>query len=358
MKYFAGWGPLLEQCFDELCHFIGQRPDIICDNASEKHGRTLHGIPCAAFDVARNDPDAEFYITVRNHRDIARQLESQGHRRIHVACFERGYYKLTRITPWNKPPPEPRTFPGDFFRGRNALITGASRGLGACLALRLAALGCNLTLHARRIEHLEKTRAACRTHGQRIDTVAADLECPDAVQALIDALMDTPNGPDIIYNNAAVPPVVPASHYQIPAGDFERCFRINALAPMLLTNAFIPAMLARNFGRIVNVTTESQFRPAIAAYTCSKAALDKFVSDLAPTMNGTGVAINLVNPGALRTDMNPNDGKPVDTAINGLLIAALLEQGNGRWIAAQDYAGLSLDEAYAEAHARLERTGP
>lgn len=358
MKYFAGWGPLLEQCFDELCHFIGQRPDFICDNASEKHGRTLHGIPCVAFDVARDDPDAEFFITVRKHRDIAREIESLGHKRIHIVHFERSYYKLTRIVPWRAESLQHRPFPADFFQDKNVFISGASRGLGATLAVKLAALGSNLTLHARQIEHLEKTRAACLAHGQRVDTVAADLERPDEVQRLIRELMRGTSGPDIIYNNAAVPPVAPANLYQIPASDFERCFRINALAPMLLANAFIPTMLARHFGRIVNVTTEAQYRPAIAAYTCSKAALDKFVCDLAPTLQGSGVAITLVNPGALRTDMNPTGGAPVETAINGLLVAALLEQGNGCWIAAQDYAGLSPDEVYAEALCRLERTGP
>ncbi len=358
MKYFAGWGTLLEQCFDELCHFIGERPDFICDNAIQKHGRKLHGVPCINFDTARNDPDAEFFITVRNYHGIARQIENQGHRCIRIVHFERGYYKLSRITLWDNRPIPSLPFPTDFFRGKNIFISGASRGLGASLAVHLAALGANLTLHARRLEHLKKIQAACKVYGQEVAVMAADLEDQTETQALIDKLMHTANEPDILYNNAAVPPKAPANQYQILSSDFERSFRINTIAPILLANAFLPAMLARKFGRIVNVSTESQHRPAIAAYTCSKAALDKFVFDLAPTLDGTGVAINLVNPGALRTDMNPTGAQPVESAINGLLVAALLEQSNGCWISAQDYNGLSLDEAHAEAITRLNIASP
>lgn len=355
MRYFAGWGTLLEQCFDELCHFTGRRPDFICDNAIEKQGKALRGIPCVPFAAARNDPDAEFFITVRNHRGIAQQIASLGHKRIHCVHFERSYYKLARITPWPAPSCPPPALPSDFFRGKNVLITGASRGLGAQLAIELAFLGANLTLHARKIEHLEKTRAACQAFGQGVDCFAADLEHTTEVQTLIQALLHSTE-PDIIYNNAAVSPPLPSSHYQIPASDFDLCFRINTLAPILLANALIPGMAARGFGRVVNISTELQYQPAIAAYACSKAAIDKFVCDLAPSLEGSGVAINLVNPGSLRTEMHPTGLHPVESAINGLLVAALLEQGNGRWISAQDYSGLSLNEAHTAAISRLETT--
>lgn len=354
MKYLAGWGTLLEQCFDEICHFIGLRPDFICDNAIEKHGKTLHGIPCIPFAAARNDPDAEFFITIRNHRGIARQLASQGHQRIHCVHFERSYYKLTRITSWPPPSQSSPTFPSDFFYGKNILVTGASRGLGARLAIELASLGANLTLHARKIEHLETTKTACQKFGHSVDVFATNLEHPEKVQAMIQALRAT--GLGIIYNNAAFSPSLHTDHYQIPANDFELCFKINALAPILLANAFIPDMQARGFGRVINISTELQHHPASAAYACSKAALDKFVADLAPTLAGTGVNINLVNPGSLRTDMNPRGEQAVESAVNGLLLAALLEQGNGRWISAQDYSGLPLQEAYSEAISRLETT--
>lgn len=355
MKYFAGWGTLLEQCFPELCSAVGRRPDFICDSAPGKHGKALHGIPCIPFEAASDDPDAEFFITVRKYQSVAEQLKAQGYSNIHVVHFDRSYHKVVRISPHNTQPRSIIPFPSDFFEGKNILVTGASRGLGAQLAVKLASLGADLILHARETTHLEHTRNQCMAFGRRVDSLAADLESAEETGKLIEDLATRHPIIDIIYNNAAISLPAPADNYHIPRQDFEKSFKVNALAPILIASAFIPKMLAASFGRIVNVSTSIQYQPLAAAYATSKAALDKFVFDLAPTLNGTNVAINLVNPGSLRTDMNRENGlHPVESALNGLLVAALFEHGNGRWICAQDYSNLSLDEAHTEVIQRLE----
>jgi NAD(P)-dependent dehydrogenase (short-subunit alcohol dehydrogenase family) len=355
MKYFAGWGMLLEQCFHELCGAIGQRPDFICDSDPGKHGKALHGISCIPFEAAWDDPDAEFFITVRKYQSIVERLKAQGHSNIHVVHFDRSYHKVVRISPHNAQPRSIIPFPSGFFQGKNILVTGASRGLGSQLAVKLASLGADLILHARETAHLEYTRNQCMAFGRRVDGLAADLESAEETGKLIEALATKHPRIDIIYNNAAISPPTPADNYHIPRLDFEKCFKVNALAPILIASTFIPKMLAASFGRIVNVSSSIQYQPLVAAYATSKAALDKFVFDLAPTLNGTNVAINLVDPGSLRTDMNRENGlHPVESALNGLLVAALFEHGNGRWISAQDYSNLSLDEAHTEAIHRLE----
>jgi NAD(P)-dependent dehydrogenase (short-subunit alcohol dehydrogenase family) len=188
-----------------------------------------------------------------------------------------------------------------------------------------------------------------------VTAVSADLESPEAVKRLVHAINETSSQVDVIYNNAAFFHPHSGSHYEIPASDFKTCFCINALAPILIANALIPDMLVRGFGRIINVSTALQHQPNLGAYAVSKAALDKFVYDLAPTLNGSGVAINLVDPGSLRTDMNPTGLYPADSALNGLLLAALYDRTNGCWLSAQDYSGLSIDEAHAEMFRRFDQ---
>ena len=87
------------------------------------------------------------------------------------------------------------------------------------------------------------------------------------------------------------------------------------------------------------------------AYACSKAALNKFVHDLAPSLHGTGVMMSLVCPGYVRSDMGgPNAPHPVESVIPGALLGAFLDEDvNSRWFIAQDYTGLDLTTAMQRA---------
>jgi NAD(P)-dependent dehydrogenase (short-subunit alcohol dehydrogenase family) len=98
-------------------------------------------------------------------------------------------------------------------------------------------------------------------------------------------------------------------------------------------------MIERRFGRVVNVTSGVKDQPQMMAYAASKAALDKYVYDMAPHLQGTGVTMNLLDPGWLRTDLGglqaPN---PVESVLPGALVPVLLEDGTcGKWFSAQDY---------------------
>jgi NAD(P)-dependent dehydrogenase (short-subunit alcohol dehydrogenase family) len=111
-------------------------------------------------------------------------------------------------------------------------------------------------------------------------------------------------------------------------------------------------VIRRGFGRVVNISSTLQKSPADMAYACSKAALGQFVHDLAPSLDGTGVAISLVCPGHVRSDMGGQKAPhPVASVIPGAILGALLDTAavNGHWIVAQDYAGLSLPEAIGRA---------
>ena len=113
-------------------------------------------------------------------------------------------------------------------------------------------------------------------------------------------------------------------------------------------------MVANQFGRIVMTTSGIADQPELMGYACAKMALTKFVQDFACKFNGTNVMMNVMDPGWLRTDLGgPNAPNSVETVIPGALVGALLEdKKSGRWFNAQDYAGLSVEEALSKAKAK------
>ena len=109
----------------------------------------------------------------------------------------------------------------------------------------------------------------------------------------------------------------------------------------------IPGMLARGFGRVVNVTSSIRDEPEQAGYSASKAALDKFTRDLGSRLNGTGVLINLADPGWCRTDLGgPDAPDPPQHALPGVVLGAFVDDGvSGRLFEAPSYRGMSLSQA-------------
>jgi NAD(P)-dependent dehydrogenase (short-subunit alcohol dehydrogenase family) len=98
-------------------------------------------------------------------------------------------------------------------------------------------------------------------------------------------------------------------------------------------------MIERGFGRVVNITSGIKDQPELMAYAASKAALDKYVYDMAPHLAGTGVTMNLLDPGWLRTDLGgPQAPNAVESVLPGAMVPVLLEDGScGKWFSAQDY---------------------
>ncbi len=98
-------------------------------------------------------------------------------------------------------------------------------------------------------------------------------------------------------------------------------------------------MIERGFGRVVNVTSGIKDQPQLMPYAASKAALDKYVYDMAPHLAGTGVTMNLLDPGWLRTDLGGSQApNPVESVLPGALMPVLVEDGtSGKWFNAQDY---------------------
>jgi NAD(P)-dependent dehydrogenase (short-subunit alcohol dehydrogenase family) len=127
-------------------------------------------------------------------------------------------------------------------------------------------------------------------------------------------------------------------------GDFERSFAVNVTALIHICHNLIPGMVSRGWGRIINLTSGIKDQPELIAYSISKAAVDKFVTDTAGKLAPAGVLINLLDPGWLRTDLGgPNAPGAVESVLPGALVPALLTDGTtGHFFRAQDYAGQTI----------------
>lgn len=233
------------------------------------------------------------------------------------------------------------------LKGKWALVTGANRGLGYRITKFMASQGCNLILHSRDLTHTESVYNEVTAMGVEAYCVAAELSKPEQVQAMIDAIKRKGTQVDILFNDAAVQIAYRTEYFKTPVSDYTESFLINTIAPMMLCYAFMPPMIERGFGRIINTTSGIQNEPQQAGYSASKAALDKVTKDLGTTVEGSDVMINLVDPGWCRTDLGgPKATNDPDSVIPGMVLGAFADDGkSGRWISAQDYVGMTLEAA-------------
>jgi 3-oxoacyl-[acyl-carrier protein] reductase len=156
---------------------------------------------------------------------------------------------------------------------------------------------------------------------------------------------------DIIFNDAAVQIAYRKDYWKTPIEDFDMSFKINLIAVTTICYRLIPKMIERGFGRVINTTSGIKNEPEQAAYSASKAALDKFTKDLGSRLEGTDVMINLTDPGWCRTDLGgPQAPNAVESAIPGIAVGAFVDdKKSGRFLHAQYFTGMSLEDAVAKA---------
>lgn len=225
------------------------------------------------------------------------------------------------------------------LHGKTAFVTGASRGVGKQISFALAQLGCNVVLHASKLENLKNVKKQLDEIGTRYWEVEGDLYDLSSVDSIIQKVKSLDLDVDILYNNAGRGTSYKANIFDHTLEDWEKCFRVNVVALYYFIAAFVPGMIERKYGRIINLTSGIKHQPQLSPYGVSKAAVDKLTDDLAVNMP-SGVRINTLDPGWLRTDMGGSHAEhPVEAVLPGAIIPALIDDDgpNGQFFSAIDF---------------------
>jgi 3-oxoacyl-[acyl-carrier protein] reductase len=189
--------------------------------------------------------------------------------------------------------------------GRNCLITGASRGLGAHIATAFWKNGANLFLVARSASALSDLSDQLPPHdSQRIVTLTADLSDLSSPERIVAAAKESLGPLHVLVNNAALQgPIGPT--WENDWAEWELTLRVNLLAPVLLCHLSIPCMARYGSGKIINLSGGGAAgpRPSFSAYAAAKAALVRFSETLAEETRDLGIDVNCVAPGAMNTAM-------------------------------------------------------
>jgi uncharacterized protein len=184
------------------------------------------------------------------------------------------------------------------------LVTGASAGIGAALAQRFARAGHDVVIVARSADKLKALATELtEQHGVRVTAIAADLAQEGEVARLAATLKRRRLAIDILVNNAGVNH---QGHFRkIPPSLHDEIIRLNVAAATAMLAHFIPPMVARGHGRVLNVGSTSSFMPVpfMATYAASKAYLLSLTESLSEELTGTGVTLSALCPGVTATQM-------------------------------------------------------
>ena len=187
--------------------------------------------------------------------------------------------------------------------GRVALVTGASSGIGCAIAQALAEAGARVVLVARRTEALCATREAITAAGGQAERFACDLADREALEACAGAVPDFFGPPDIVVHSAGINIRKPM--LELTPDDWDRTMRLNLDAPFFLSQRLVPAMIARGWGRIINIASLQSVRAFAnsGAYGASKGGVMQLTRAQAEAWSSKGVTANAIAPGFFATPL-------------------------------------------------------
>ncbi len=197
--------------------------------------------------------------------------------------------------------------------GKRALVTGASRGIGAAIAKALAAEGVDVAItYEKSADRAAEVVRAIKAQGRRAVAIQADSADAAPVRASVEKTVAELGGLDILVNNAGILRV--SELKDISLDDIDAILDVNVRAPIVASKAAIPHL--GKGGRVISIGSFFADRvpsPVLSVYAASKSALVGFTKGLAREVGPKGITVNLVQPGSIDTDMNPADGPFAET---------------------------------------------
>jgi NAD(P)-dependent dehydrogenase (short-subunit alcohol dehydrogenase family) len=192
----------------------------------------------------------------------------------------------------------------EFLKGKTAVITGGSRGLGKAMALALAAEGVRIALAARDEQAMEAVARQIEAAGSEAACFKTDVTDEAAVAQLETDVLARFGGVDILINNAGINIRKPVHEFTLE--EWRRVNDTNVTSVFLLCRAFVPHMMGKGYGRIINMTSIMSHvsLPGRTAYSSSKAALLGFTRALALELATDGITVVGISPGPFATEMN------------------------------------------------------
>ncbi len=237
------------------------------------------------------------------------------------------------------------------LKDRIALITGASRGIGAALAKAYAREGAHVVLVARTTGALEELDDEIQSAGGKATLVPLDLEKTELIDGLAGPLLERFGKLDVLVANAAILGKMTPAH-QYPPDLWEKVFKLNVHANQRLLRAVHPLLQASGSGRAIFLSSGVARQPRAywGAYAASKAALDNLALTYAQECESGNIRVNVVNPGGTRTELRASafpgeDPNTLPTAEDIIEVFLALAEAkctrHGEWIAAREYCGIT-----------------
>lgn len=196
--------------------------------------------------------------------------------------------------------------------GKRALVTGASRGIGAAIAIALADKGADVAItYERSADRAAQLVQELQAKGRKAVAIQADSADPEAIQRSVDEAASVLGGLDILVNNAAIARYNDLAKFTVE--DIDALLAVNVRGPVLTSKAAIPHLKAG--GRIINIGSAGADRivgTTGTVYYMTKSALQSFNRGLAQELGPRDITVNLVQPGSTNTEMNPEEGEFAD----------------------------------------------
>jgi 3-oxoacyl-[acyl-carrier protein] reductase len=217
------------------------------------------------------------------------------------------------------------------MEGKVALVTGASRGIGAAIAKRLASEGARVAItYAKDAKSASAVVKSIEDKGGKAVAIQADSAAPEAIKGAVDKTVATFGALDVLVNNAGT--AIPKAFEEGTLEEFDLMIDLNFRGTLIATHAALKHL--KNGGRIINIGScvgERMMTPGLVAYSATKGAIKMFTQGLSREVGNRGITVNNIQPGPIDTDLNPASG---DWATPQLANTALKRYGTVDEVAA------------------------